>query len=945
MRRVSLILLLASLAVVILLRCSEKCPFEPCEPVEGRVCGIVDVPKGFALSLGGLRVRTLAGAAGLACDRSFSVPVLGECGAHLMVLTTEDTIPVLLGCCLPDPENGKGEGQVGVVSGDDLSSIIGSPETRVRMSAASTALALTMVNPLVSGATEGERYWFASAVAAHQAFENLVEEVGEGLRSSPTTYLDGESFPDLYTKASRIVSDVVATIRCGGACDTFGLAPYVDDAPGEDITLKNAAFVHYGVGIMDAVADTVRTVLLLPKRSVSNFVQVPGTVRLEYSLGDLCADIHFYKGIVGLGEQSMLDPAHPGGLATLANVSQAVWNLLAVFDALAPLENPAETTIGGAEAVARFAGVIRDGRPADVTVEALECALRYPDEAVGILPGGARDPSDLSGFLSTVRPVLLNNLTWLEAEDLPYMDRFALDLIASPDYCNSCVCQVDGELVDCPDRPVLSNGGVEPDSGTVFTEFTFLVHYFDELGDPPQLVRVGIDGEGYEMDLLAGEPSDGVYRYATNLSPGLHTHYFRCTDTTGATARFPASGPADGPFVASLPVLTNGRVEPGVGSTVIHFKYSVDCYDADGQVPVSVGVFIDGNPRDMEYMYSWGNNHRYRLVTKLPGGPHDYFFLAEDLSGYEVRLPAEGIYDGPSVLYLPELSNPSVSPPTGAWGESFTYEVDYFDQDGGAPWFVNVCYDGKCQNMRLKTGIPSSGTYSRSVVLTTSGQHTYYFICADSTLVPVRLPEAGTFTGPFVENRPGGQRNYDAKVAVHVIAYDPHMNCAESLPEIAGCADIQHTYEGSNFLAFPVFFDLNEYQGVEFGLSWPDWEGSAAWQSCADLSIGDISHPGDGISLVWHDCHLDHTVVPGWVWVYADGPGWIEPCPHPYTGRIKILNCREVTDEPWGWCRAGVNGAEGDDPCQPTRSLHAPPDSGSQGAVAPVMRLPGSVGR
>jgi hypothetical protein len=150
---------------------------------------------------------------------------------------------------------------------------------------------------------------------------------------------------------------------------------------------------------------------------------------------------------------------------------------------------------------------------------------------------------------------------------------------------------------------------------------------------------------------------------------------------------------------------------------------------------------------------------------------------------------------------------------------------------------------------------------------------------------------------------------------VHVIAYDPHVNCDEGLPVIEDCADIQSTFAGDNFLAFPVFFDLNEYQGVEFALSWPDWGESASWQSCSDLSIGEITSPGDGVSLVWHDCHLENTVVTGWIWLYADGPGLIEPCGHPHTGQIQILNCWEQVDESWAWYRAGVNGTEGDDAC------------------------------
>jgi len=917
MRRILLGALFSSLAIAILTQCSEKCPLEPCRPEEGRICGVVELPQGFPLSFKDLRVRTLAGSAGLDCNSNFSVPVLSVSSAHLIVAVTEDTVPVLLGCCLPEPEGCRVEGVTGAAAEDDLRNVIGSAEGQVLISAASTALALAMVNPIMSGTTESERFWFACGVVAHQGFSDLVGDVEDGLRSSPAAYLDSQTLPGIYTKVSRLVSDVVASINCGAACDTFGLAPYVDDAPGDAVALKNAAFVHYGAGVMDALADTLRAVVLLPGRRVSNLIQVPGPVRVEYDLGDACVDVNFYKGIAGVDEGLMLETGHPGGLATQANLSQAVWNALSVFDALPALESPHQVKIGDVEAVKRLAQIVRDGVPEDVPLTALYIASNYPEDVLGMLGPGV-DPPDLVGFLASMRCVFMENTRGLVSEGLEEMDRFARDLITSPDFTSRCICQAGGEISECPDAPLLSAGGVEPDSGSTSTEFTFFVHYCDPLRDPPQFVRVGIDGEEYAMELLNGKPYDGVYHYATTLSPGSHNHYFRCADTTGATARFPATGPVESPFVGSPPVLS-GRVEPGVGSTMTHFRYSLDCYDADGQVPVSVSLFIDGNAHDMNYVYSWENNHHYRFVTLLPAGEHDHFFYAEDVLGYVARLPEQGVYEGPSVSeYRPMLSNPSVSPTSGAWGERYTYEVDYYDPEGEDPYFVNVCYDGVCQNMSLKTGASGNGTYSRGISLTTSGWHSYYFICADSKLEEfARLPETGEFEGPFVEERPGGCRNWDSKIAVHVIEYDATMDCDEKLPIIETCADIQSTWNGSNVLAFPVFFDLCEYKGVEFGLSWPEWEVSGSWQSCADLSIGEISHPGEGVSQVWFDCHFESAVVPGWVWLFADSPGFVEPCGHPYTGKITIVNCWGQLDEPWAWGRAGVNGTEGDDPCNP----------------------------
>jgi hypothetical protein len=154
------------------------------------------------------------------------------------------------------------------------------------------------------------------------------------------------------------------------------------------------------------------------------------------------------------------------------------------------------------------------------------------------------------------------------------------------------------------------------------------------------------------------------------------------------------------------------------------------------------------------------------------------------------------------------------------------------------------------------------------------------------------------------------------KVAVHVKDHNAKQGCT-NLPAISGCGDINTTYAGYSFDAFPVFFDLVEYQGVEYGMCWPDWTYSAAWNQCADLVIGEIVWPGDGISQTWTECHSEAIVITGWAWLYADAPGSLSVCNHPTTGVIQILDCAEGLDEPVGNYLAGVYGAEGADPCEP----------------------------
>ena len=159
--------------------------------------------------------------------------------------------------------------------------------------------------------------------------------------------------------------------------------------------------------------------------------------------------------------------------------------------------------------------------------------------------------------------------------------------------------------------------------------------------------------------------------------------------------------------------------------------------------------------------------------------------------------------------------------------------------------------------------------------------------------------------------------NPSGKVACHVRAHNAKAGCTVT---IATCVDIVTTEPGYSVDAFPIFFDLVEYVGCAYGLCWPSWTYSAAWNNCADLVIGSIAWPGDGAAHTWTTCMPGPVMVPSFVWLYADGPGMICPCPHPdpLIGEIQILDCAEGIDNPIGVFCAGVYGAIGDDPCWPT---------------------------
>jgi hypothetical protein len=164
--------------------------------------------------------------------------------------------------------------------------------------------------------------------------------------------------------------------------------------------------------------------------------------------------------------------------------------------------------------------------------------------------------------------------------------------------------------------------------------------------------------------------------------------------------------------------------------------------------------------------------------------------------------------------------------------------------------------------------------------------------------------------------------NPNVKVAVHVRAHDAELGCDFGL--ISDCHDLVVTEPGGSVDAFPVFFDVTEFLGCEYGIWWPQWTSSAVFTNCADLVAGTIARPGDGASHTWATCRTGAWVcVPSYIWLYADGPGLVCVVPHPVSGFLGVIDCAEDQDVPLLICCAGVNGYVGDDPCPPVDEMRS----------------------
>ncbi|NVM20461.1 MAG: hypothetical protein HWN68_01600 [Desulfobacterales bacterium] len=135
--------------------------------------------------------------------------------------------------------------------------------------------------------------------------------------------------------------------------------------------------------------------------------------------------------------------------------------------------------------------------------------------------------------------------------------------------------------------PVLSNPRVVPSSGNPDNTFEFLVDYYDQDGDAPEIHRdLYIDGIGpYTMTLKSGTPSYGTYAFQTQLQAGTHNYFFSFIDRYAGFALSPIySGPIvhTSESYVELRVVVSGG--PITNNIEIRFEHGPDLHNLKYQL-------------------------------------------------------------------------------------------------------------------------------------------------------------------------------------------------------------------------------------------------------------------------------------------------------------------------------------------------------------------------
>ena len=141
--------------------------------------------------------------------------------------------------------------------------------------------------------------------------------------------------------------------------------------------------------------------------------------------------------------------------------------------------------------------------------------------------------------------------------------------------------------------------------------------------------------------------------------------------------------------------------------------------------------------------------------------------------------------------------------------------------------------------------------------------------------------------------------NRDCKFGLHVVTYGTTSCKATKLPVITDTLDLDRDWDTYQSIdVWLVVFDYDSVTNVEFGVTWPSaWGTSYYTIACgADLSIGDIKNPGDGLSLSWTTCQRPgvQQLTP-WPVAFFDltptSDGHIELTTNPTTHGWGLVNC------------------------------------------------------
>lgn len=151
----------------------------------------------------------------------------------------------------------------------------------------------------------------------------------------------------------------------------------------------------------------------------------------------------------------------------------------------------------------------------------------------------------------------------------------------------------------------------------------------------------------------------------------------------------------------------------------------------------------------------------------------------------------------------------------------------------------------------------------------------------------------------------------EIKFALHLEEHQSRRSCDSGLPSIGSRDEITSRVDHElpyDVDVFVVLFGTAGITGAEYGLIWPASWGSGVTRNCAYSTIGNITDPGDGMSIYWKDCQeFDGFRPVSWTWLTASEPGEIQIGWNPAFESLGVTDCHFSHAPPESIFHAGIN--------------------------------------
>jgi len=673
-------------------------PAADASPIATRaVTGEVDLPEGVTIDLAELRIVSFAGSADVAADGSFSLVVPDVAAPQVLLAMGDGTVPVMLGYVTPY-------------------------DTEVVIDAASTALALVLLNPFTTMFSAEDRDELVYMVESKDWWPELVARTESVLGMSGGGRLDGELEPALLQLASGIAIDVLDDWPGGGLS---AVGPWFEDAAGGAVSVFNPGVAYCAATFRADSGDSLVALLDSDRDGIQvhpgwpPFVDIATKTRTYVDLGDGAFTVTFTRG-----DLSTLDPGTANGIAGLRNAGRGITELLALASGVSDSPDPLSLDLTNGDCSEMAARV----RASD-TVGLVRSILELASAEAGRISEWywGEENEDAETYVRTVCP-LLSGIAFSTSVLAPGETRipFYSSLAGGPRVASQSITQVDGVLVTGATQAApradfsVSPPGARPGVLMVFdasesydpdgAESELEVRWdwgndgmWDTTWTTVKVVGHGFASAGAHEVALQARDRNGLADIAVhvvNVGGGADSasHVVVLRDMLPWSGAVPAvldqmlevmgfePGPGAGQYsVVSSSAIDTLTLRPGVDLVIVQSDQPQRFYDGYAASQVRMQRFVrDGGTIFWEACdRGWNGGSIENAGIVLPGDV--------DLVPYEtwynyVALPGEPIVAGlPSFLYGQYASHAGIANlPDGA--------VPYITDDDGQPTLVEFSY-------------------------------------------------------------------------------------------------------------------------------------------------------------------------------------------------------------------------------------------------------------